>query len=306
MTEGSRDDRLEAIHRAEQLADLAPVFGTDSIDEIYFRAKDVWETARLQTREAEAPDGLPGARVDVDGHVFHVHGVTHAGTVAEREFLRRHVSTFLDRDAVVYCEQGIRSMYFDDFPGVCKMDDYRWAMTKSAELDVESHVDVGPGAPVDRVLSNLASVTDTFQEAAFSLIESGRPIYGERFERALGDLAADFVTDRADLAVGKSYEAFRLSREASRNPERLVDLQRYYDRSFLPQPLEREWLRFHDPELELVTHARNERMADYAVYHNDTATEVHLIVGAAHQPGVVYYLERFRDGRSPPESFEVM
>jgi pheromone shutdown protein TraB len=47
-------------------------------------------------------------------------------------------------------------------------------------------------------------------------------------------------------------------------------------------------------------------MADYAVFHNDDAEEVHLIVGAAHQPGVVYYLERYRDGRTVPESFELV
>ncbi|MEF8774370.1 MAG: hypothetical protein V5A37_06600, partial [Halobacteriales archaeon] len=77
-----------------------------------------------------------------------------------------------------------------------------------------------------------------------------------------------------------------------------------YETAFLPPPIEREWLRRHDPELELVTHARSERQADYAVYHNDDAREVHLVVGAAHQPGVTYYLERHRDGHRSASEFE--
>ncbi|MFW5963230.1 MAG: hypothetical protein ACOCQM_00085 [Natronomonas sp.] len=300
-------DPIDAIRTAEDLEELAEHFGTDSVHEAYFRAKAVWEAAirRMQASDADN-EGLPGTRVVVDGHAFHVHGVTHAGTDEERSFLREHVSAFQDRGAVVYCEQGIRSMYFEDFPATCEMDDYRWAMERCAELDSPSHLEALSESGIDALLENLPGVTETFREATFSLIDSGTSVYGEAFERALGDVAADFLTTHTDLAVGTSYEAFALSNEASRNPERLGDLQRYYERNFLPQPLEREWLRGHDPELEIVTHARNERMADYAVYHNDTADEVHLIVGAAHQPGVVYYLERYREGRTVPDSFDLV
>jgi pheromone shutdown protein TraB len=38
-------------------------------------------------------------------------------------------------------------------------------------------------------------------------------------------------------------------------------------------------------------------MAEYVMYHTETAREVHMLVGAAHQPGIVYYLEQFRDGK---------
>ena len=69
-------------------------------------------------------------------------------------------------------------------------------------------------------------------------------------------------------------------------------------------PLEREWLRRHDPELEVVSHGRSERMADYAVAEGGDA--VPLVVGAAHQPGIVYYLERHRDGGRQLEGFEVV
>lgn len=249
--------------------------------------------------------GLPGTVVDVGGSEFHVHGITHAGTSAERSALRKHVRRFLDHGASVYCEQGVWSLYFEDFDDVYSMDDYRWAMDECASLDAESHLEGLSETGFDALLEDVASVASTFREATFSLIESGSEVYGDRFERALGDVAAGFVTDHTDLAVGTSYEAFSLSRAASRDPTRLVDLQRYYERTFLPQPLEREWLRAHDPELEVVTHARNERMADYAVYHADGADEVHLVVGAAHQPGVAYYLERYRDGRELPDRFEL-
>ena len=195
-------------------------------------------------------------------------------------------------------------MYFDDVPVVCAMDDYLWAMSECERLDVDSRAEALPGTGLWSVLEDITAVADDFREATFSVVESGRQIYGERFERALGGVAAGVLTGPADTGVGNSYEAFRLSREASENPEVLRELQQYYERTFLPQPLEREWLRRHDPELELVSHARNERMADYAVYHNRTATEVHVIVGAAHQPGLVYYLDRYREDREVPASFE--
>jgi hypothetical protein len=299
-------DSVEAIRAVERLEELAEHFETESAHEAYFRAKRVWEAA-LRRRQETTPgaEGLPGDCVVVDGHEFHVHGVTHAGTDEERAFLREHVSTFHDREATVYCEQGIRPMYFEGLSATCAMDDYRWAIKQCKDLDIPSHLDVLPESGVDALLENLSEVATAFREATFSLIDSGTPVYGNAFERVLGDVAADFLTSHADLAVGKSYEAFTLSEAASRNPERLAELQRYYERTFLPQPLEREWLRRHDPELELVTHARNERMADYAVYHNDDAEEVHLVVGAAHQPGVVYYLERYREGRTVPDPFEL-
>ncbi|MEF8781359.1 MAG: hypothetical protein V5A46_11850, partial [Haloferacaceae archaeon] len=249
--------------------------------------------------------GFPGARVGIGGDAIHVHGVTHAGTWEERSFLRKHVEEYLSRGAAVYCEQGIRRLYFDDFASVCAMDDYRWAMSECAALGGDSHVEGLHEDGVDGLVHELADTASTFREATYSLIDSGSSVYGDRFERALGDVAATFVTDHADVATGKSYEAFSLSRTASRDPSRLLDLQRYYERAFLPQPLEREWLRRHDPELELMSHARNERMTDYVMYHHDDPGDVHVIVGAAHQTGVEYYLERYREGRELPEPFEL-
>ena len=107
-----------------------------------------------------------------------------------------------------------------------------------------------------------------------------------------------------DVARAREFEAFALSRRAAEDPAALTELQRYYATAFLPMPLEREWLRRHDPELEVVSHGRSERMADYAVAEGGDA--VHLVVGAAHQPGIVYYLERHRDGGRRLEGFEVV
>ncbi len=300
------DPQLARIRNAADLAELAVLYGLESHHEAYYRAKREWETRVAKQQEAAPrPAGLPGARVAVDGQQFTVHGITHAGTPEERQHLQDQVAGFLDAGASVYCEQGIRSLYFAEFDDVGEMDDYRWAMDQCASLDVESHLDRLPESALDDLMEDVTSVASTFRDAAFSLIESGSSVYGEEFEQALGDIAAEFVTDHADLGTGESYEAFSLNREASRNPARLIDLQRYYERTFLPQPLEREWLRHHDPELEIVTHARNERMADYTVYHSDSAEQVHLIVGAAHQPGVSYYLEQYQAGRQVPASFEL-
>lgn len=299
-------ETAQAIADAEQLADLAPVFGTDAIHDLYVSAKAQWEKAvARKQRDVPKQRGLPGTCVTVDGHDFHVHGVTHADTDAEREFCRRHVSEFLNRGAVIYCEQGIRSMYFEDIDAICEMDDYLWATHQCKQLDGDSRLDLIPEERVDAIVEDITTVASMFREAAFSLIDAGRPVYGAEFERAIGDIAAGFLTSHADIAVGKSYESFQLSQSAAKNPQRLHELQQYYERAFLPQPLEREWLRRHDPELELVSHARNERMADYAVYHNQNATEVHLIVGAAHQPGVVYYLEQYSQGKREPTEFEL-
>jgi hypothetical protein len=117
-------------------------------------------------------------------------------------------------------------------------------------------------------------------------------------------VASAFLMSHEDASTGRDFASFSMSRAAARDPSKLPALQDYYRRAFLPQPLEREWLRRHDPALELLTHARNERMADYGVYHNEGSEDVHLVVGAAHQPGVTYYLEQYRDGKRRVEDFE--
>lgn len=300
-------ERLEAIRTSKRLADLVPITGSDSEHDAYFAAKDAWFDLRGRTPlPNERAGGLPGNCVVVDGREFWVHGITHADTESEGSFLRDCVSTLRTSDATVYCEQGIRSMYFEQFRGVCEMDDYRWAMARCADLDGESHLGDIAGAPFEGLLEDVSTLAGRFREAAFSLIDSGSDLYGEAFEAALGDVASEFLMTHEDISTGQDFESFRRSREAAEDPSNLPELQSYYRRAFLPQPLEREWLRRHDPELEVVTHARNERMADYAVYHSDTAEQVHLIVGAAHQPGITYYLEQHRDGERSLGEFQPM
>ncbi|MXR53098.1 hypothetical protein GRX03_15985 [Halovenus sp. WSH3] len=299
------DDRVDAIREAETLADLSELLDTDSIHEAYFRAKRIWESALAEEQSGRPdPDRLPGTTVVVDGHSITVHGVTHAGTDAEQASLRTHVQRFLDRGASVYCEQGIRPMYFGNVDGVCEMDDYLWATAQREDIDDRSGFATVPEG-FGTMSVDFGEVASEIRDATFALIDAGSAMYGEQFERALGDIAADFLTDHTDRAIGNSYEAFRLSRDASEDPSRLHALQQYYERTFLPQPLEREWLRRHDPELELLSHARNERMAEYVAYHNDRAEEVHLIVGAAHQHGVAYYLEQYQRDKEIPTAFEL-
>lgn len=296
--------RLTALSEAESLADLVSLTDVAGEHEAYLAAKREWRALRGRDRTILAASrGLPGSRVEVGDHVVWIHGITHADTAAERDALHTHVSQFRDDGHAVYCEQGIRSMYFQDWDGVCGMDDYQWAMARCQDLELESHV---ADLRFESVGDELRSVTSELQDAVFSLIESGSDIYGEQFQRTLGDLATDFLRSHADLATGDEFESFRLNRLAAEDPDVLGDLQRYYERTFLPQPLEREWLRRHDRELELVTHARNERMADYTMYHVADATDVHLIVGAAHQPGIRYYLEQYRTGDRTLSSFTLL
>jgi hypothetical protein len=299
--------RLDAVRSADSLAALAALVDADSGRDAYLAVKPEWRDLRQKELEAasrlssgELPGELPGDSVVVDETTFHVHGITHAGTEAERDVLREHVATSLDDGAAIYCEQGIRSMYLSDRPAVCEMDDYRWAMQRCAGLDSDGGTGGTPSTSetgFDRFGEEVSSLAAQFRDTAFSLIDSGSDVYGDAYARALGDVASDFLTSHEDLATGTDFRSFRLSREASADPRKLAALQRYYTTAFLPQPLEREWLARHDRKLELLTHARNERMADYAVAHADGARRVHLIVGAAHQPGVVYYLDEHRNGR---------
>lgn len=316
------EELIEAIERADGLAVLAAVVDADSDHEAYVRAKEIWRERPVDPPETIGPPpGLPGERVVVDGNEFWVHGITHADTEAERSFLRSHVDRLLEADATIYCEQGIRGMYFQDRTPVCEMDDYRWAMEecdrmRAAEADPSTGAESSHHGERDRwsveepqfegFSEEIAAFTSEVKDAAFELIDFGRDRYGEDVAAALGDVATQFLGTHTDLATGEDYESFRLTRAAAEDPERLSELQTYYKRTFLPQPIEREWLRRHDRELEIVTHARNERMADYAVYHNDDAPQVHLIVGAAHGPGVRYYLEEHRDGTRSIDGFDIV
>ncbi|WP_440989126.1 hypothetical protein [Haloarchaeobius baliensis] len=300
----SQRDRFDKLRRTRSLAELADVTAADGEHAAYLAAKREWRTLQERRLDPTPEPGVPGTTVAVGDREFHVHGITHADTDAERSFLREHVADFLDSGASVYCEQGIWRMYFADFDRPREMDDYRWAMERCRELDVDSHLDELPGN-FEGLLEDVDSFTGEFKAAVFSLVEDGSDVYGETFERTLGDLASDFLTSHEGLATGDDYESFKLTRRAATDPTHLVDLQHYYRTTFLPQPLEREWLRRHDPELELMTHARNERMADYGMYHASPGDTVHLLVGAAHQPGIEYYLDRFDAGERTLEGFEL-
>ncbi len=307
---------FDSIRTAGSLSRLADRLDTTDEHDAYFRAKETWfELAGRLLADWEPTTELPGDRITVDDQSFHVHGITHADTEPERALLRRQVGQLLDSQATVYCEQGIRRMYFDDMPDVYETDDYTWAATRCRKQGLDSHVEVigdrdrdtGTASTFDGFVEDVRTVAARFRRNAFSLIDSGRELYGDSFASALGDVASNFLMSHEEFATGEDFASFRKSRQAAQDPALLVDLQRYYKRVFLPQPLEREWLRRHDPELEIFTHARNQRMADFAVYDSTTdSTPVHLIVGAAHQPGVCYYLDAHRTGDRTTGSFEAL
>lgn len=297
--------RLARIRAAAELADLLPLTDRDDPHDAYLAVKPEWRRLRARELGPVEPDPeLPGTTVTVAGRAVHVHGITHADTDAEGEFLRAHVEEFLDAGHDVYCEQGIRSMYFREFPDVCEMDDYRWAMARCRELDIESHVSDLVDT-FDGIGEHVEALASRFRDATYSLVDAGRDLYGDEYAHTLGDVASSFLMQHEDLATGNDFASFALSERAAENPAGLAALQHYYETAFLPQPLEREWLRRHDPELEIVTHARNERMADYVIAHHD-GDPLHVITGAAHQPGIRYYLERHRDGYRSLADFEAI
>lgn len=325
----AQQERLESYRSAQTLSDLQRITGADSEHEAYLLAKDDWRTLREAELQQDDPeevpdtggqvsprggtggqptddDNLPGDTVTIGETAFHVHGITHADTDAERSYLRSHVERILDGGGSVYCEQGIRPMYFQDLDPVNEVDDYAWAMQRCRDLGLDSHVgDHLEGDFPDSIGSDLRSVASQFRDVTFSLIESGSDVYGDRFGAVLGDIASDFLLSHEEMATGDDYTAFRKLREAATDPAALPQLQDYYRRAFLPQPLEREWLRRHDRELELFTHGRNERLAGYVLFHAPAdVRDVHLVTGVAHQPGVVYYLSAYRDGVWTYEPFD--
>ena len=297
--------RLSALRDATSLAELVEVTGADSEHEAYFTAKHAWWDLRGKELALETPRvGLPGDSVTIDGHEFVVHGITHADTPAERETLRAFVADLDPDTTAVYCEQGVRRMYFEDRAEVCEMDDYHWAIDRCEAAAIDSPLELHSEISFAGLREDLDSVAKRLQRVIYTFVDEYGGQYAPAFKSTLGAVLSTFLTSHEDFATGDEFEALAKTERAATDPDELEALQRYYKRRFLPQPLEREWLRRHDRRLEILTHARNERMAEYVVYHNETIPEVHLLVGAAHQPGVTYYLERIRDGLHSVDGFE--
>jgi len=190
-------ERLSAIRDAESLSDLVAITDAASEHEAYFAAKEEWEQLRgKQLAARDPPEGLPGSTVVVDGHTFHIHGITHSNTGAEGRYLREHVRSFLERGDTVYCEQGIRSMYFDGMDGVCEMDDYLWAMDRCAELEGESHVEGVSAEEFD----GLAEEVRTLAESRYLLVcrEGGAPSWFEKVRMFVSRTPIEAVTLVAD------------------------------------------------------------------------------------------------------------
>lgn len=299
----AESQEIAAIRRAESLSDLAALFEVPTERRGYLTAKRRWETLREKELRPDCSGTLAGDQITVDGCTVVIHGVTHADTDAEREALRRHVGSWLADGDGVYCEQGIRSMYFEDLPTVYAMDDYRWATQRCEDRGLATDGTNLAGGAFDGMTTDLASLTTRARRLSFLFAESAAELSTDALGSALGRTASGLLASGKQRALADDFTSFRRSRAAAKDPAKLAALQRYYKQSFLPQPLEREWLRRHDPELELFTHARNERLADYARYHAD-GDLIRLVVGAAHQPGVAYYLRAHRDGRRDLRDFE--
>lgn len=299
----SESREMDAIRGAEDLADLASCTAARSERQAYLDAKRRWRRLRRKELTASTRRVLPGDQISVDNCEFVIHGITHADTDSERSLLRDCVDSWLAEGDTVYCEQGIRSMYFEDRPTVYAMDDYQWASRQRRERGLAADGTGAIDGAFDGTSSDLDSLTAEARRLTFLIADAADDWWGSAISSALGSTASALLSSSEQQAVADDFASFRKSREAAAEPSKLGALQRYYKRSFLPQPLEREWLRRKDPGLELFTHARNERMADYATYHAEGG-RTRLIVGAAHQPGIGYYLRAHRDGRRDLGSFE--
>ncbi len=307
LTESQRD-WLEAVRRCTSLEELRREVDVDTEDEAYFTAKEKWFRLRDDELPPAEEGGLPASKVLVRGTTYHVHGVTHSGRDEERRHVREHVDRYLAEDEEVYCEQGLWRLYFSDRSDVYEIDDYDWAVEHCRANEVCERIDGEHVGDVltrgfDAVAEEAGDVLDSVRERLFSAVGAGKKLYGERAADVLGDSLSCLLSDPTALARGDDYRAYRFSRAAAEDPSKLGELQRYYHRRFLPQTLERHWLRLHAPEVELFTHARNERIADYIVYHSERPV-VHVVVGAAHQPGVTEYLMAHASGERDVRGFE--
>lgn len=302
--EGADTEWVKQVRAANSLAKLRVLTEAESDQEAYFAAKRRWREIHEGSLDGVLQPGpLPGVSVPVGNQHFVVHGITHADTDEERDLLHTVVEEYLEAGEGVYCEQGLWSMYFREYPDVCESDDYLWALRLCHDNDYETPTADQFPEPLTNGFETIREVREQLREVSFSLIDSGSEVYGDRFARAIGDIASDLLMSHEQFGTGESYRAFELSKAASKDPSKLQELQAYYWAAFLPQPLEREWLRRHDRELECMTHARNERIADYGVYHSSAET-VHAIVGAAHLPGVCYYLNQHNTGERDVNGFE--
>ncbi|MFB6283130.1 MAG: hypothetical protein ABEK59_04245 [Halobacteria archaeon] len=295
-------DRLliKNLKAARSIKDLQEITGIHGPQRAYVKAKKEWHRLHGNGRESYGKEiedgGIPGKKIEVGKTTYKIHGITHSGTEEERKFLKEHVAEMIDKDHDVYTEQGIRRMYFQDLDDVQEMDDYSWAskeLRRRRNAEPENSDSSGSKLRIENLRSGL-------MRTAFKVITTGEKIYGRRIKRTMGGIASDFLTRPSNMGTGEDFISFTLNRKASRNPEKLEKLQNHYERTFLPQPVEREWLRNQSEVLELYTHSRNERITDYVLdvvgdpWKNDAT--VHVIAGAAHQPGILYYLNDYRHG----------
>ena len=305
--ETSYSDRLlmKAFKAARSIQDLREITEAEGSRDAYLTAKETWRELHRTVDEStgrEIKEGIPGREIDLGRTTYKIHGITHAGTREERDFLRRHVKKYIEDGEKVYTEQGIRGMYFDDFDEVKEIDDYSWA---SEKIERQRAGELGFDAESEHV----DSLKSRVMKKVFSAVSSGEKIYGGKIKHVLGNLASRFLMEPENLGTGENFLSFTLHKEASKNPGKLSVLQSHYEGTFLPQPVEREWLRNQSQELEIYTHSRNERIADYIineagdVWNKDQV--IHVITGAAHQPGVLYYIDQYKHGFREPETIDV-
>lgn len=124
------------------------------------------------------------------------------------------------------------------------------------------------------------------------------------YEAGMNDEEED--KDEGDMPLVQQIvwqDGSALAQEVAENPDRMNELERYYEKTMLPVHLERGWLQQHAPEEDRQTHGRSERMADYAVHNapNSSGEQVHIVTGQRHRTGILEYLEQYQTGEKKRE-----
>ena len=219
-------------------------------------------------RKGLGADGFPATTVMVNGVQYHIHGISHDEQINDtvRKYIRGELERYLSLEHVVLMEQGVSSLifrgYIDNDPRleitfvdlpVVEMDDQSWAK----KVDHKGVRRFREKAKMWRPPTTDYDVEDIGCEVCNHIQADSVDTYN----RSMGDQTC------------------------------LADLQNYVFSTHLPEQLHRQYLELFYPEEALMVSGRSRRMAEFASQYETRSREIDMVVGAAHQPGIAYYLQ---------------
>jgi len=287
---GSLDELLETLQKKDA--------HVRSKKQAYkFAKQEWWDLNRKETYASN--NGLPGESVKIGDITYHVHGVNHGFLGVKdnvKDYLRTETKKFLDAGCPVYVEEGFKGVLFEDM-AVEEMTDIRIAIKNYPDY-IKYAAKRTAVLPLKMVSTGLVFlVSSIFPNSKKRGIQLSNVLY-----KTLSDTNS------------------------------IANLQNATKSYFLPEPLECDWNKDYNKESLLTINKRSEIMAYLALKHEsfaqekyeraklggdvsedkepDTiiekivynkiknaknaigAKEIHVIVGAGHQPGILYYLKK--------------